>query len=125
MQLNKLYIHNVTKAEVNLYDIGVRLRPGQYFELLAKIDIDLINKSMRSGAIKKNRLLQKVVFAKSVPVKSDMLQIQVSDIPKPSTCKVPKLARKSEFEELLDENESLAFDDYAHINRPGSSNGKT
>jgi len=86
--------------------------------------IDRINKSIESGSIYKNRMLDTIIFVKSIPVRPK-INHEMSKTPLHSRGKIFVLSKDDEFEELSKEMENAneGHDPYQD-KKEGDLNGK-
>jgi hypothetical protein len=106
-----LYIKNIVKREVALHDVGIRLKPGQYYDLLSSPQPDaVINRSIREGSIAKNRGLNTIMIVQNLPQKIKM-PVQISEIPLVSRGIIP-ISEKNEQYEELNKDVDIQFDEY-------------
>jgi hypothetical protein len=113
------YIKNISKISVNLYDLGIVLQPEQVFNatdenkyLKKCYSLEMLNNSIKSGAIRKNINLQRIIFTKNTdsPINIDVL---LSTVCIPSRCKVTASNKGNNNDELLrDEDADKVLDDW-------------
>jgi hypothetical protein len=125
-----LYIKNICRREVNLYDIGIRLQPEQVFNVLRSIGkiytLEMLNNSIAKGSIRKNINLKTLVFTKKIEKPIDV-EIKLSTKPLPSHCKIkPTKNSNNENELLIDDEADHILDEWLDIsnNNNGADDGQ-
>ena len=102
-RVSTLYIKNISKTEVNLYDIGLRLKPEQVIDLLKVkkvFTIQMLNNSIATGVIRKNITLGKLLFIKNIQVHKELAPL-ISTKPMPSKCKITASTKDTDNENEL------------------------